>query len=97
MQSTRPRCRRGSATRLQALLNRYGNNLVYLSDETYNGRNCLRIRAGEDEQYLIDEETGFVLEYETAYGTLEEFNIEINNVTEEDVKIPDLSEYERVS
>lgn len=82
---------------IKTLLNRYGNNLVYLSDETYNGRNCLKIRAGEDEQYLIDEETGFVLEYETAYGTLEEFNIEINNVTEEDVKIPDLSEYERVS
>ena len=43
---------------MKTLLNGYGNNLVYLSNETYNGRNCLRIRAGEDAQYLIDEETG---------------------------------------
>ncbi len=82
---------------IKASINSYGNNLIYLGDESFNGRNCLRIRAGEDTEYLIDEETGFVLKYEASDGTLAEFNIEINNVTEEDVKIPDLSKYERVS
>ncbi len=82
---------------MKSILNRYGDNLVYLRNETYNGKNCLRIRAGEDAQYLIDEETGFVLKYEEADGALAEFNIEINNVTEKDVKLPDLSKYERVS
>lgn len=82
---------------MKSILNRYGDNLVYLRNETYNGKNCLRIRAGEDAQYLIDEETGFVLKYEEVDGALAEFNIEINNVTENDVKLPDLSKYERVS
>ncbi len=82
---------------MKSILNRYGDNLVYLRNETYNGKNCLRIRAGEDAQYLIDEETGFVLKYEEVDGALAEFNIEINNVTEKDVKLPDLSKYERVS
>ena len=82
---------------IKASINSYGNNLIYLGDESFNGRNCLRIRAGEDTEYLIDEETGFVLKYEANDGTLAEFNIEINNVTENDVKLPDLSKYERVS
>lgn len=82
---------------IKSLLNSYGNNLIYLADESFNGRNCLRIRAGEDTEYLIEEETGFVLKYEANDGTLAEFNIEINNVTENDVKLPDLSKYERVS
>lgn len=82
---------------IKSLLNSYGNDLIYLGDESFNGRNCLRIRAGEDTEYLIDEETGFVLKYEANDGTLAEFNIEINNVTENDVKLPDLSKYERVS
>ena len=82
---------------MKSILNKYGDNLVYLRNETYNGKNCLRIRAGEDAQYLIDEETGFVLKYEEVDGALAEFNIEINNVTEKDVKLPDLSKYERVS
>ena len=82
---------------MKSILNRYGDNLVYLRNETYNGKNCLRIRAGEDAQYLIDEETGFVLKYEEVDGALAEFNIEINNVTEKDVKLPDLSRYEKVS
>ena len=82
---------------IKASINSYGNNLIYLGDESFNGRNCLRIRAGEDTEYLIDEETGFVLKYEASDGTLAEFNIEINNVTENDVKLPDLSKYERVS
>lgn len=82
---------------IKSLLTSYGDHLIYLNDEIYNGRNCLRIMAGENEQYLIDEETGFVLEYEDTDGTLAEFNIEINNVTEKDVKLPDLSKYERVS
>lgn len=82
---------------IKSLLNSYGNDLIYLGDESFNGRNCLRIRAGEDTEYLIDEKTGFVLKYEANDETLAEFNIEINNVTEEDVKIPDLSKYERVS
>ena len=80
---------------IKSVLNKYGNDLIYLGNESFNGRNCLRIRVGEDAQYLIDEETGFVLEYENADGTLKEFNIEINNVTEDDVKLPDLSKYER--
>ena len=82
---------------IKASINSYGNDLIYLGDESFNGRNCLRIRAGEDTEYLIDEKTGFVLKYEANDETLAEFNIEINNVTEEDVKIPDLSKYERVS
>lgn len=82
---------------IKSLLNSYGNDLIYLGDESFNGRNCLRIRAGEDTEYLIEEETGFVLKYEANDGTLAEFNIEINNVTENDVKLPDLSKYERVS
>ena len=82
---------------IKASINSYGNNLIYLGDESFNGRNCLRIRAGEDTEYLIDEETGFVLKYEASDGTLAEFNIEINNVTENDVKLPDLSKYDRVS
>lgn len=82
---------------IKSLLNSYGNDLIYLGDESFNGRNCLRIRAGEDTEYLIDEETGFVLKYEANDGTLAELNIEINNVTENDVKLPDLSKYERVS
>lgn len=81
---------------IKSLLNSYGNDLIYLGDESFNGRNCLRIRAGEDTEYLIDEETGFVLKYEASDGTLAEFNIEINNVTENDVKLPDLSKYDRV-
>ena len=81
---------------IKASINSYGNNLIYLGDESFNGRNCLRIRAGEDTEYLIDEETGFVLKYEASDGTLAEFNIEINNVTENDVKLPDLSKYDRV-
>ena len=80
---------------IKSVLNKYGNDLIYLGNESFNGRNCLRIRVGEDAQYLIDEETGFVLEYENADGTLKEFNIEINNVTEDDVKLPDLSKYEK--
>ena len=82
---------------IKSLLNSYGNDLIYLGDESFNGRNCLRIRAGEDTEYLIEEETGFVLKYEANDGTLAEFNIEINNVTENDIKLPDLSKYERVS
>ena len=82
---------------IKSLLNSYGNDLIYPGDESFNGRNCLRIRAGEDTEYLIEEETGFVLKYEANDGTLAEFNIEINNVTENDVKLPDLSKYERVS
>ena len=82
---------------IKSLLTSYGDHLIYLNDEIYNGRNCLRIMAGENEQYLIDEETGFVLEYEDTDGALAEFNIEINNVTEKDVKLPDLSRYEKVS
>lgn len=80
---------------IKSVLNKYGNDLIYLGNESFNGRNCLRIRVGEDAQYLIDEETGFVLEYENVDGTLKEFNIEINNVTEDDVKLPDLSKYEK--
>ena len=80
---------------IKSVLNKYGNDLIYLGNESFNGRNCLRIRVGEDAQYLIDEETGFLLEYENADGTLKEFNIEINNVTEDDVKLPDLSKYEK--
>ena len=82
---------------IKSLLNKYGNDLIYLGDENYKGRNCLKIRAGENTEYLIDEETGFVLKYEPSDGTVAEFNIEINNVTEDDVKLPDLSKYERVS
>ena len=82
---------------IKSLLNKYGNDLIYLGDENYKGRNCLKIRAGENTEYLIDEETGFVLKYEPSDETVAEFNIEINNVTEDDVKLPDLSKYERVS
>ena len=38
-----------------------------------------------------------MLKYEPSDETVAEFNIEINNVTEDDVKLPDLSKYERVS
>ena len=82
---------------IKSLLNKYGKDLVYLGNENYKGKNCLKIRAGENTEYVIDEATGFVLKYESNDGTVAEFNIEINNVTEDDVKLPDLSKYERVS
>ena len=41
---------------IKSLLNKYGNDLIYLGDENYKGRNCLKIRAGENTEYLIDEE-----------------------------------------
>ena len=82
---------------MKSLVNSYKDDLVYLRNENYNGRNCLRIRAGENDQYLIDEETGFVLKYEPEKGSIEEFSIEIDNVTEDDVKLPDLSQYNKAS
>lgn len=82
---------------MKSLVNSYKDDLVYLRNENYNGRNCLRIRAGENDQYLIDEETGFVLKYEPEKGSIEEFSIEIDNVTENDVKLPDLSQYNKAS
>lgn len=81
---------------MPSLLDIYGDDLYYIDTESYKGRDCLRIQAGNDGAiYLVDEETGFILKYEPEIGSIAEFNIEINNVKEEDVKMPDLSEYTR--
>lgn len=79
------------------LLDIYGNKIYYIDTENYKGKSCLRIQAGEDKAtYLVDEETGFILKYEPGDGgSVAEFDIELNNVTEEDVKMPDLSGYTR--
>ena len=81
---------------IPSLLDIYGDDLYYIDTESYKGRDCLRIQAGNDGAiYLVDEETDFILKYEPEIGSIAEFNIEINNVKEEDVKMPDLSEYTR--
>ena len=81
---------------MQSLMDIYGNDFYYISNENYRGRNCLRVQPDKEETiYLVDEETGFILKYEPEEGNIAEFNIEINNVKEEDVKMPDLSEYTR--
>ena len=78
---------------IKSLLDIYKDELYYLGNEKYNGKNCLRIQAGnKGTEYLIDEETGFVLRYEAKDGTVAEFNLELNNVTADDVKLPDLAQ-----
>ena len=78
-------------------LNSYGDELYYLQDEIYNGKDCIRIQAKKDEQYLIDKKTGFVLKYEPSTGSVGEFSVELDNVTENDIKLPDLANYERAN
>lgn len=82
---------------MPSLLEIYGDDIYYIDTENYKGKNCLRIQAGEDKAtYLVDEETGFILKYESGDGgSIAEFDIKLNNVTEEDVKMPDLSGYTR--
>ena len=78
---------------IEESLEDYGDNLYYVKNEMYNDINCIVIEAGEnrDETYWVDEEKGFVLKYEASDGTKWEFTVELNNVTDEDVKKPSLS------
>ena len=69
----------------------YQENLYHIKNEYYRGRECLVIKAGEknNETYWVDNDTGFVLKYESSSGIKINYVLIINNVTEDDIKKPD--------
>lgn len=77
---------------IDSLLPIYGDNLYHIKNEKYSEHECLVIKAGQNmsETFWVDNQTGFILKYESTDGTLITFKFELNNVTNKDVEKPKL-------
>lgn len=81
-------------------INDFTYQYTYLKEENYNNHNCIVFQLDKDNNFLkiwIDSDSGFVLKTEekgdTSTETIE-YYINFNSVTDEDIKKPDLTEYE---
>ena len=73
------------------------NPIVYIGKKEYKGKECYYISSSSllGGAYIIDKETGLTICIEDAKSGSEERTIEyiFNQVTDEDVKLPNLEEY----
>lgn len=83
---------------IETLINDYyKDNLFYIKNEKFKGKECIVIDVGEDksERYWIDKESGFIIKYVSNTGGDEIlFEIELNNVKDSDIERPSLEKYE---
>jgi len=81
-------------------INDFSYQYTYFKKENYNNHNCIVFQLDKNDDYLkvwIDIDSGFVLKSEEKEDdSIEttEYNINIGSVTDEDIKKPDLTEYE---
>ncbi len=81
-------------------INDFTYQYTYLKEENYNNHNCIVFQLDKNNNYLkiwIDSDSGFVLKTEEKDGTsteIIEYYINFNSVTDDDIKKPDLTEYE---
>lgn len=81
-------------------INDFTYQYTYLKEENYNNHNCIVFQLDKDNNFLkiwIDSDSGFVLKSEEKDGASTEtieYDISFDSVTDEDIKKPDLTEYE---
>ena len=68
------------------------NPTIHISTKNYEGKECYRIKIDNQEE-LIEKDTGLLLKV-TTEDDERILKYSFDNVTDEDVKMPDISEYE---
>lgn len=67
------------------------NPTVFIWTKEYDGKECLDIKIGEQEE-LIEKETGLLLST-SSEGNVKRLSYSFDTVTDEDVIMPDISQY----
>jgi len=67
-------------------------NIKYIVDDKFMNTNCYLVYTNYDTKYWIEKDTGFIIGW-MIENNIYSVTFNFNNVTDEDMKLPDVSKY----